>query len=105
MGEIADQIIDQMFDHMFDYDDDDEMFGFYSRGIRHRRPNFQNEKGIWRDRNGNSIPIKDISTTHIMNAMRFADNYKIRELEDELEERKRIQVTPYIPKPKRVGTK
>lgn len=94
MGEITDQIIDQMFDSWGEIYDDDEMFGFYSRGVRRKRTNFQNEKGIWRDRNGNSIPIKDMSTTHIMNAMKFADNYKIRELENELEERKRTQATP-----------
>jgi len=98
MGEIADQIIDQMFDNMFDYDDEDpELFGFRSKGTRRKRPNYQNEKGIWIDKDGNRIPIKNMSTIHIMNAMNFADNYKIRELEDELEERKRPQAPTNTP--------
>lgn len=61
MGDIADQIIDQM------------MWG--SRPARGRKRTFQSGSGdfMWRTQTGEVVPMHDMTTSHLKNALRVCE--------------------------------
>lgn len=100
MGDIADQIENEFWAN-YGLEEDFNDYGYRSRGNK-KKHDFQAEAFLWRDKNGNVLRMRDMTTAHLMNCLAYADNYKTREIEQILEERAREE-NNRIPVPEQYG--